>query len=103
MNEYQQFAKKVTELVCDLAEGRKSNSEFVLDPDEEHRITQPAWVLAEREAVTDFINYHRTKRGFSEVTTKDVLNKVERSAWGHIDYSQKLGYGAANMILAEKI
>lgn len=103
MNEYQQLSREATELICSLAENRK-NIEWVVDTDEEREIPVRtiAWVLEERKALTEFINQKRAERNLSPISSKDVLKKVEKPAVGHVDYAQKIGFGAANLILQEK-
>lgn len=101
MNEHQQLSREATELICSLAEKRKKYSKVILDPDELYNTEQPYWVILERLELTIFINRERGKRGFLSVSTGDVLKKVEKPAVGHVDYAQKIGYGAADLILQE--
>lgn len=57
------------------------------------------WVVFEREKLLELVNARRAKLGMPAVDMAAVM-RVETSAVGHVDYTQKLALGAADLVLA---
>lgn len=57
------------------------------------------WIVFERDKMLELINAERTKFGAPAVGM-DAVMRVENSANGHFDYTQKLAIGAAELVLA---
>lgn len=57
------------------------------------------WVVFERNMLLDLVNAERAKLSAPPVDMNAVL-RIENSAVGHIDYTQKLALGAADLVLA---
>lgn len=56
------------------------------------------WVLYERSVMLDAVNSFRLKNGFEQVTLDDI-EKVERQAVGHSDYSRKFSLYCAELAM----
>lgn len=57
------------------------------------------WIVFEREKLLELINAKCGKFGTPAVNM-DAVMRVENSAVGHVDYTQKLALGAADLVLA---
>lgn len=55
------------------------------------------WVMAERGALCDAVNRHRTRLGKSPVTMDDV-ERVEQQAVGHTDYGTKFALYCTELV-----
>jgi len=83
------------------AQERKKRQDFVADPLEGRFIhTVPAYVLFEREAMLAAVNAVRAARGLPLVDVKKI-DRVERLACGHVDYSSKYPLYCAEIALGE--
>jgi hypothetical protein len=58
------------------------------------------WVVFERNQLLKVINQHRTILREAPVEMEAVM-RIEQSAVGHSDYTQKLAIGAAELVLAD--
>lgn len=63
---------------------------------------EPAWVLHERQAMTDRVNALRARRGVGPVSMTAVEAK-ERLACGHSDYTTKWAIGCADLVTDEPV
>ena len=57
------------------------------------------WVLWERIALLGLVGQARAERGLPNVEMTEIL-RVEQLAVGHVDYTRKLAFGAAKLVLA---
>lgn len=57
------------------------------------------WVVFEREKLLELVNAKRATFGMLAVGV-DAVVQVENLAVGHVDYTQKLALGAADLVLA---
>jgi len=55
------------------------------------------WVIDERKTMLDAVNSERFRRGLPAVID---IGKAERSAMGHVDYTQKFALYCAEMAVA---
>jgi len=58
------------------------------------------WIAFEREKLLELVNGRRAVLGLAAVDM-DAVMRVENSANGHFDYTQKLALGAADLVLAD--
>jgi len=56
--------------------------------------TELEWIIYERKVMLDAVNVERFRRGLSAVLD---VNKAERCATGHVDYTQKFALYCAEM------
>lgn len=83
------------------AQERKKRQEFVQDPLETRfAYTVPGWVLFERDAMHAAVNAERASRGLPPIELK-AIERVERLACGHVDYSRKYPLYCAEIALGE--
>ncbi len=60
----------------------------LLSAEAEKRDQRKDWIVAERTAMWEAVNRHRTQLGKESLTIEDV-ERVEQSAVGHTDYATK--------------
>lgn len=58
------------------------------------------WVVFERDKLLELINWKRAKFGKPQVEMSAAM-RIDQSAVGHVDYTQKLAIGAAEVVLAD--
>lgn len=77
-----------------LQRERDKRSHFI-----QHRGRQElAWVVFEREQLFRFVNRLRGERGKGPLPYEEI-ERIERAAVGHSDYSVKLALGAEVLVL----
>jgi uncharacterized protein YkuJ len=60
--------------------------------------TEPAWVAYEREMMHEAVTKERAKLGKGPIALKKI-ERVERMALGHVDYSAKFSLYCAELVL----
>lgn len=61
--------------------------------------TELAWVLYERQVMVEEVNRLRANRGLTAIDQADV-ERVERMAVGHSDYSRQFAFGCARLVVS---
>lgn len=70
----------------------------ILTAEQEKRGDDLSWISRELQVMLDAINTERTRRHLSPVTM-ETLQRRERLAQGHIDYSRKVALYCAELAL----
>lgn len=89
------FQKLTADFLCVLSDAQKHRSEKSKRIGEELE-----WVIYEREVMLQAINAVRLQQKRPQITVEEV-HRVEESAVGHSDYSQKFALYCAELALKE--
>ncbi len=73
---------------------RATRRSFELDPVEQQSVC--GWELFERRAMLAAVNGERASRGLAPVAERDIVD-AERSAVGHVDYTDKFALYCARL------
>lgn len=61
---------------------------------------EPAWAKFERQTMMNLVNLMRAERGLPKVSLQEI-ERVERTAAGHVDYSSKFALYCAEIAIGE--